>query len=431
MNESQDSPKKEYTVSRSQANFILIICFLLFAINYMDKQVFSVVLEPMRIDLGLNDSQVGIIQSIFYFSYAFFAIPAAFLLDRWSRKKSIALMAIFWSVATFLTGLGKGFWGVLFPRIGVGAGEAAYGGGGTAMVAAAYPPSLRTRVMGLFYMAVPVGTALGAVLGGWLSANYGGWRTPFFVFAIPGIIFGIVALFMKDYKTVKETDASGKTKGFFSAAFGLFKIPSLRWVYIGYGLQQIMLTAYLTWAPAFIMRAQGVSEAQAGLTVAAIGILAIVGLPASGILADLWQKKNSSGKLSVAVITSILAAILFALAVYYDFKGIGFVFALLMGLTVTGATPVVNTVTQDVVSPGLKGVAGASVVFYMVIFGGGWAPWAVGAISDSMGGGVDGLKLALLISSLGALLGALCFWISKRHYANDVKKVEGLVLHAE
>ena len=285
--------------------------------------------------------------------------------------------------------------------------------------------------MGLFYMAVPVGTALGAALAGWLSVNYGGWRTPFFVFAIPGIIFGLCALFMKDYKTVKEKDASGKTKGFFSSAFGLFKIPSLRWVYIGYGLQQIMLTAYLTWAPAFIMRAQAVSEAQAGLIMAAIGILSIIGLPAGGILADLWQKKSSSGKLNVAVISSILAAILFAVAVYYNFEDIGFVSALLVGLTVTGATPVVNAVTQDVVSPGLKGVAGASVVFYFVIFGGGWAPWAVGAISDSMGGGVDGLKLALLISSLGALLGALCFWISKRYYANDLKNVEGLILHAE
>ena len=214
MNSSQEGPKKEYKVSRAQANFILITCFLLFAINFMDKQVFSVVLEPMRIDLGLNDSQVGIMQSIFYFSLAIFAIPAAFLIDRWSRKKAVSLMAIFWSVATLLTGLGRGFLGVLFPRIGVGVGEAAFGGGGTAMVSAAYPPALRSRVVGLFFMAVPVGSALGAVLGGWLSANYGGWRTPFFVFAIPGIIFGIVALFMKDYKTVKETDASGKTKGF-------------------------------------------------------------------------------------------------------------------------------------------------------------------------------------------------------------------------
>ena len=100
MSGNQDTSTKEYKVSRGQANFILIICFILFAINYMDKQVFSVVLEPMRIELGLNDSQLGIMQSIFYFSMAIFAIPAAFLLDRWSRKKAISLMAIFWSVAT-------------------------------------------------------------------------------------------------------------------------------------------------------------------------------------------------------------------------------------------------------------------------------------------------------------------------------------------
>jgi MFS family permease len=431
MNSSQESPKKEYTVSRAQANFILITCFLLFAINFMDKQVFSVVLEPMRIDLGLNDSQVGIIQSIFYFSLAIFAIPAAFLVDRWSRKKAISLMAIFWSVATLLTGLGRGFWGVLFPRIGVGVGEAAFGGGGTAMVSAAYPPALRSRVVGLFFMAVPVGSALGAVLGGWLSANYGGWRTPFFVFAIPGIIFGIAALFMKDYKTVKETDASGKTKGFFSSAFGLFKIPSLRWAYIGIGMQQILQVSFLTWTPTFIMRAQGVSEAQAGLITAAVGILAIAGIPIGGLLADLWQKRNSSGRMNVMVISSAIAAVLFALAVYYDFKDVGFAFGLLMGFLVPMANPLVNAVSQDVVSPGLKGVAGASVVFYMVVFGGGWAPWAVGAISDSMGGGVSGIKLALLIASLGGLLAALCFWISKRHYADDMKKVEGLVLEAD
>lgn len=125
--------KKEYKVSRFQAGFIMVTCFLLYTVNYMDKQVFSVVLEPMRIDLGLTDSQVGIMQSVFYFSLAVFAIPSSFLLDRWSRKKSIAVMAIFLSVATYLTGLGRIFWGVLIPRIGVGIGEAAFSGGGTAI----------------------------------------------------------------------------------------------------------------------------------------------------------------------------------------------------------------------------------------------------------------------------------------------------------
>ncbi len=431
MDGSQESPKKGYKVSRSQANFILITCFILFAINYMDKQVFSVVMEPMRLDLGLNDSQVGIMQSIFYFSLAIFAIPTAFLLDRWSRKKAISVMAIFWSAATFVTGLGRNFLGVLFPRIGVGVGEAAFAGGGNAMISAAYPPESRSRVIGLFNMAIPVGTALGAVLGGWLSANYGGWRTPFYIFAIPGIIFGVLALFLKDYKTIKETDISGKTKNFFSSAFGLFKIPSLKWVYIGYGIQQIMSFSFLTWGPAFIMRAQGVSEAQGGLITGMFGLMAIIGLPVGGLLADLWQKKKNNGRMYIPLIAAAIAAILFAAMIYLDCKGIGFVLGLLWGLISVMGISVVNTVPQDVVSPGLKGVAGASISFYMVVFGGGWAPWAVGAISDSMGGGVSGLKLALLIASLGGLLAALCYWIGMKHYPADLKKVAGLVVEAE
>jgi len=431
MNGSQESPKKEYKVSRLQANFILITCFILFAINYMDKQVFSVVLEPMRLDLGLTDSQVGIMQSIFYFSLAIFAIPTAFLLDRWSRKKAISLMAMFWSVATFLTGLGRSFFGVLFPRIGVGIGEAAFAGGGNAMISAAYPQASRSRVIGLFNMAIPVGTALGAILGGWLSVNYGGWRTPFFVFAIPGIIFGVVALFLKDYKTVKATDISGKTKGFFSSAFGLFKIPSLRWVYIGYGIQQIMTFSFLSWGPAFIMRAQGVSEAQAGLITAAFGLMAIIGIPVGGILADIWQKRNNSGRMYIPVISAGISAIIFVITIYFDCKGLGFIFGLLWGFLSVMGIPVVNTIPQDVVSPSLKGVAGASISFYMVVFGGGWAPWAVGAVSDSLGGGAAGLKLALMIAALGGLFAAICFWIGMKHYPNDMKKVAGLVVEAE
>jgi len=394
----------------------------------MDKQVFSVVLEPMRLDLGLNDSQVGIIQSVFYFSLAIFAIPAAFLLDRWSRKKSIALMALFWSAATFITGLGRSFLGVLFPRIGVGVGEAAFAGGGTAMISAAYPQQLRSRVIGLFMLAVPLGSALGAFLGGYLSANFGGWRTPFFIFAIPGIIFAIVALFLKDYKTVKETDVSGKTKGFFTSAMGLFKIPTLKWLYIGYGLYQVMMTSFLTWAPAFIMRTQAVTEAQAGLIVAVVGLTAIIGLPLGGVIADLWQKKNPRGRMYVPFISVLIAALLFVPAVYFNFQGIGLVFGILWGIMAGMGVGVVNGVTQDVVSPGLKGVAAASVSFYMVLFGGGWAPWAVGAISDSLGGGANGLKIALYITTSGALFAAVCYWVSARHYANDMEKVKHMVL---
>lgn len=221
--EFQKNEREEYKVSHFQAGFILVTCFALYTINYMDRQVFSVVLEPMRIELGFTDSQVGIMQSVFFFCMAIFSIPVSFLLDRWSRKKSLAIMAALWSGATLMTSLGKGFWGILFPRIGVGIGEAAFACGGTAMISASFSQQLRSRVVGIFSMAAPLGAALGTVLGGYISVHYGGWRTPFIVFAIPGFILAIAALFLKDYKTVKEINEKGQTKGFFTSAFGFLK----------------------------------------------------------------------------------------------------------------------------------------------------------------------------------------------------------------
>lgn len=429
--DTAESPKKEYKVSGFQAGFILATSFLLYTVNYMDRQVFSVVLEPMRIELGLTDSQVGTMNSIFYFSMALFAIPTSFLLDRWSRKKAMSLMAVIWSVATFLTGLGRNFGGVLIPRIGVGIGEAAFAGGGTAIVSASYPQHLRSRVVGIFNMAAPMGAMLGTLLGGYLSAHFGGWRTPFFIFAVPGIIFGIMALFFKDYKTVKEIDETGRTKGFFASALGLFKIPSLRWLYIGYGMQQLVSFSFLVWGPAFIMRSQTVSEAKAGLIVGVLALMAIIGVPVGGIIADLWQKKNPRGRIYVPFMSILISSIFFVLAVSYNFRGVGFVFGMLWGLISTLGIGVINGATQDVVSPGQKGLAAASIAFYMVIFGGGWAPWLIGVFSDMLGGGANGLKIAFYIVTSGAVFASICYWISSKHYPSDMEKVKNTILESD
>ena len=206
----EGSGGKEYKIGGWSAHYILIICSLLYMVNYMDRQVLSAVLEPMKIDLGLSDTQAGSLQTIFLLSIAFFSLPVAYLVDRWSRRKAVALMAIFWSAFTYITGLGRNFIGVLIPRALVGVGESGFSAGGTAMLTAVYPPESRGKVMGVFNLVIPVGAALGVILGGYLSKNHGGWRTPFFVFAIPGIILGILAFFMRDYKTVDHLDERGK-----------------------------------------------------------------------------------------------------------------------------------------------------------------------------------------------------------------------------
>lgn len=133
----------QYKTGGRRAHFVLMVCTLLYIINYMDRQVFSVILQPMKIDLGLTDAQCDLASTILIFGMAFFSFPIAYLIDRWSRRKAIDLMAILWIIATFTTGLAKNFTGVLIPRFFVGLGEAGFVPAGTAMISASYPKEKR------------------------------------------------------------------------------------------------------------------------------------------------------------------------------------------------------------------------------------------------------------------------------------------------
>ena len=427
---NNQSNEKTFKVGGGHATFTLIVCSLLYMVNYMDRQVFAVVLEPMKLELELTDSQAGVINTVFLLSIALFSVPAAFVIDRWSRRKALSIMAILWSVFTFVTGLGKSFIGVLLPRTVVGVGEAGFSAGGTAMISAAFPKESRSKALGVFNAFITLGAGLGMIIGGKIATAHG-WRTPFFIFAVPGVILGIITLFLRDYKTVKEVDESGKQASFIDLAKRLFKIPTLKWLYIGFAMQNVLAFSYLSWTPAFLMRSQGVSAAQAGMTVGIISLMAIIGAPLGGFLADTWQKKNSRGRMLLPTVTMFIIAILFPLAVVFNFSGIGFVFGLLFGTVLMMGLPAMNAITQDVVTPGMKGLAWGMCVLAMYVLGGGWAPLAVGAISDGLGGGAWGLQVALMLSSIGAVLAGIFLFIGSRHYANDAEKVKDVALEAE
>jgi len=195
-----------FEVGGRKATFVLIVCSALYMVNYMDRQVLSVVLEPMKHDLGLSDAQAGLLQTGFLISMGLFAIPLSYLVDRWSRSKAISLMAVFWSAATFVTGLGKSFLGVFIPRVLTGTGEAAFSSGAIALISASYPEQDRSKKLAVYNLFLLFGVAAGMILGGHLSAHHGGWRTPFFVFAVPGVILGVFAWFMQDYKNPSGAD---------------------------------------------------------------------------------------------------------------------------------------------------------------------------------------------------------------------------------
>ena len=400
-------------------------------VNFMDRQVLSVVLEPMKLDLGLSDTQAGLLQTIFFMSMALLAFPASYLVDRWSRRKSLALMAVVWSIFTYLTGLGKSFVGVLLPRVLVGVGEAGFPSAGTAMITASQPKESRSRVLGIFNAAIPLGAAGGTMLGGVIAGATGSWRSPFFVFAIPGVILGILAYFLKDYKTVLEVDETGKTKGFFKLLGSLIRIPTLRLVYIGYAMQLAMTMAFIVWTPAFFMRAKNVPVEKAGMIVGVFGLLGIIGAPLGGILADIWQRKNPKGRVRLAQVSVWLGSIMMVLTIYFELWGVGFVFGSLWGIFSVAGIPAVNSISQDVVTPGLKGLSWGMAGFIAMVGGAAWAPGAVGAISDSLGGGAHGLKVALMGMAVCGIIAGILFWLASRYYPEDMEKVKGFTLEAE
>jgi MFS family permease len=192
-----------------------------------------------------------------------------------------------------------------------------------------------------------------------------------------------------------------------------------------------MAFSLLTWLSAFFMRSRGIAEDKAGMLLGIISLMAVIGAPLGGIVADIWQKKSSKGRMYLAAVADASAAAAILVAFSFDLQGIGFAFALAWCFFTMAAMPSLMSVTQDVVTPGLKSMAWGMAVFVMYVLGGGWAPALVGVISDGLGGGAHGLKVALMIMSLGGFAGGALFLIGSRHYPADHDKVKHHTLEGE
>jgi MFS family permease len=420
---SKDGDPKQYHTGGKSAHFIMVVCTLLFIVNYMDRQVFSAVLQPMKVDLGLTDAQCGLASTVFLLCMPILSIFIAYLVDRWSRKKSLGIMALFWSVFTFATGLAPNFVGLLIPRALVGVGEAGFVPGGNAMISASYSPESRGKAMGIFNMAIPIGAAIGVMVGGIVAAKYG-WRTPFFYFAIPGVILGILAFFMKDYKTTDTAGTGGTNRNLGTALAAVLKLRTVRWLYPALGLTVFMSATFLIWTPALIMRLLNYDAGQAGTLAGFFGLVAIIGMPLGGFLADRWHKKDPRGRMYLAAVSNIVGAVLIAGAVLLKLNTIGIVLGFLYGIAVSVSIPAFATVYLDIVPVAHRGMSTSLGLVAQYVLGGAWGPYVIGAVSDAWGGGGSGLANALLICCVVGVIGAIFYILGAKDYAADAEKIK-------
>src|SRR5215468_5146211 len=188
-----------YLTSRPYAWLVFALTFLLMVFDFVDRQIIVSMFPHLKAEWHLSDAQLGVLVSVVSVTVALGTFPLAVLVDRWSRVKSIALMAIVWSLATLACGLSRNFGQLVIARSVIGLGGAGYGPAGGALLSTIFPARLRGTIRGAFLAAASLGAVLGVMLGGLIAARWG-WQAGFGVVGVPGLILGLVFLALRDLR---------------------------------------------------------------------------------------------------------------------------------------------------------------------------------------------------------------------------------------
>jgi MFS transporter, Spinster family, sphingosine-1-phosphate transporter len=400
------------TAPRKQLSpaWILFILTGLNLFNYFDRFVLSAVLTPLQKDLAINDEQAGRLVTAFMIGYFVTSPVFGWLGDRGSRKWLIAAGILVWSVGTVLTGFAATFAMMLAFRVLVGVGEASYATISPSLISDSYAPAKRNNALTIFYVAIPVGAALGTIIGGFIFKHWG-WRHAFIWAGAPGLF---LALVMLPFAELKRGHAEGKTvetakRPSVRDIVNLCRIPDYVLVVLGYTAFTFALGAFAIWGPTFLHRAHGVAvDKAAGFFGVVLVVAGLVGTLIGGFAATAWQKRNRAGY-AWTLGLSVLAAVPLAFGAFLavsTFWSMTFLAAAMFFLFLP--TGPVNTLILETAPVNLRASAMAVSIFTIHLFGDMWSPEIVGQLADSSGGT---LQKAVLILPI-ALIVAAALWLA-------------------
>jgi MFS family permease len=413
--------QKGYLFSKGYSNYVFALLFLLYMFDYIDRSIVTSMFSSIERDWGISHTQSGMLMSAVYWAIAILTFPVSLLVDRWSRTKTIGLMAIVWSLATALCAITGNYVQLFMARLLIGAGEAGYAPGGNAMISGLYPIEKRSKMIGIWNASIPLGTAIGVLLGGIIATRLG-WKHAFGLVAFPGLIVSILFLFVKDYKTVDLSFIDKTNKKVKMERKDMIKEfltkPSIIYTYFGIAAVVFVTTSLITWLATYFQMVRELPQDKAGTMASSVMVLALVGAPLGGILIDRWRKTQINARLLLPAISTLISAVLLFVALYL-LKGTGqYITLLLMGITIMIFIAGASAVTQDVIHPGLRATSYAIAVIVQHLLGSSLAPIVVGKIYD-----LSNIKSALSILPFILVVGAVLFYLGSRYYEKDMEKV--------
>lgn len=399
---------------------VFAIVFALMVVDYVDRQVVVSMFPHLKAHWDLSDGQLGGLVSIVSITIALATLPLSVLADRWSRVKSMFLMALVWSLATIACAFAQSYGQLLGARSIVGLGEAAYGSAGAALLASLFPARMRSTVLGAFLAAGLMGSVLGVVAGGLIAERWG-WHAGFGAVGIPGLLLAVVfILVVRDYKTVAlpaQPGASGNSMGLRAMAAALLKPRTALVTCVGAGLQLVMVSTTYAWMPSYFNRYYGLAPDAAGVKTGLVVLMGGVGAVLWSVVADRLSARYPCARLYVPALAAMSTAVFMCIAFAALPPG-GPQFALIVaGATVmTGSIGPVCAVVVDVVHPGVRATAASVLSLTQNLFGLAAGPLMTGMLSDRYG-----LPFALSVVPLFCLVAALVFVLAARTYEADLR----------
>lgn len=394
--------------SGSYRYVVVAVLAITYMLNFVDRQLLSILAEPVKLDLALSDTQLGMLTGLtFALFYTVFGIPIAALADRWNRVRIIAIACGIWSLFTAASGMASSFLTLALARMGVGVGEAGCSPPSYSVIADYFPPEKRGRALFLYMLGVPIGSVVGAMAGAWIAAHYG-WRAAFVAVGIAGLVFAPLILLLVREPRRGQSDpsasivtAAARTEGRAStrAAFAFFfRSPTIVLNAIASGLTAFVSYGIINWAPAFLGRVQHMTlpEIASHYGLAIGGAMVLAGILGAVVSDRLGARNPVHYALMPGLGLVITTPFLFGFTLAGSWQvSLAFLFVPLV-LTNIYLVPAI-ALLQNRTPQQYRATASALVLFLINLIGLGCGPLFVGMVSDALEPtfGADALRYAL------------------------------------
>jgi MFS family permease len=415
-----DRPEIADTLALKRRGWTLALLTLTYFFSFMDRQILAILLEAIKADLKLSDTQLGLLSGlVFAIFYATLGLPVARLADRTSRKRIIAISLAIWSAMTALSGVAQNFTQLMLARIGVGVGEAGAGPPSHSIIADLYPPEKRASAMAIYSLGVLLGGGLGMMIGGFVAHAYN-WRVAMMVVGLPGVILALIVwLFVAEPRrglsdAQRAMDAPAAMPSLAEGIAAMWRDPAALYLVVAVTITSLVGYALTGWGPSYMQRSLGLSMLEVSKYVALPA--ALIGSTSAllgGVAADRAAKRRGLYAQSWVVAVFKLFAFPFAVGFYFvddpRWALASYFVAALFAGAYLGPT---FALIQHLAPLKLRSVWAALTLLVINLIGLGLGPFAVGKLSDVLqpAYGAQSLRWAMLCVALLTPFAILAYW---------------------